>query len=441
MKILIATMPADGHFNPLTGVALDLQSHGHNVRWYAGPQYQPKLESLGLSVFPYDRATEITGENIQELFPERAKLRGPKRISFDSEKFFIANVEHHYRDIVDIHESFPFDAFLCDAALYVQKLVAEKLGVPVYSIVPGPLMATKELPPPFFGLRPPKTVVGALVHRAVQAMLDSTLRRGVQTYNEILAAEGISPISVDRFLDVSLGCARRIFLVGAPGLDFPQLRVPERAEFVGALVPARRSAVAETTLPAIARNTRATVVAVSQGTVDNDDPRKVIIPTLDAYKNNPDVVVVATTGGKNTERLRQSYPQPNLVIEDFLPYEELFPLVDVFVTNGGFGSVLAALSRGIPVVCAGKREGKNDINARVDYNGLGVDLRTEHPRARKIAASVRRVIADQQFTDNVARVKTELASYEPLTIIRRRIEDDAEVDKQLATRQSGDSSS
>ncbi len=134
------------------------------------------------------------------------------------------------------------------------------------------------------------------------------------------------------------------------------------------------------------------------------------------------------------ESIVSRYPQPNLVIEDFLPCEELFACVDVFVTNGGFGSVLAALSRGIPVVCAGKREGKNDINARVDYNGLGVDLRTERPSARKIAAAARRVIADPTITDNVARLKSELASYQPLTIIRRRIEDAAEVDKRLATR-------
>ncbi len=83
--------------------------------------------------------------------------------------------------------------------------------------------------------------------------------------------------------------------------------------------------------------------------------------------------------------------------------------------------MLSALSHGVPVVAAGTREGKNDINARVAYNRLGVDLRTERPKASRIAAAVDRVIGDHEIADNVARVKTELESYEPLDLIRRRL--------------------
>lgn len=424
MKILFATMPADGHFNPLTAVALDLQENGHDVRWYAGPTYQRKLASLSIPSLPYDRAAEITGENIHELFPERAKLKGPKRISFDGEKFFIANVENHYRDIADIQSGFAFDVFICDSAMYVQKLVAEKLDVPVYSFAPGPVMANKELPPPFFGLRPAKTVVGTLVHRGVRAMVHSTLKRGARTYNQVLAAEGIAPVPISRFLDVAQGCARRVFQVGSPGLEFPQLRLPANVEFVGPLRPARRALGADVPLPELVRNPGTRVVAVSQGTVDNADPSKLIVPALEALTGEPGVVVV-TTGGQNTDELRERFPQPNVVIEDFLNYDDLFDHVDVFVTNGGFGSVLGAMSHGVPVVTAGTREGKNDVNARVRYNRLGVDLRTERPTAQKVADGVRRVMADQQIADNVARLRTELESYEPLTIVRRRLEEDA----------------
>ncbi len=33
MNILFATVPADGHFNPLTGVAMHLKAAGHDIRW------------------------------------------------------------------------------------------------------------------------------------------------------------------------------------------------------------------------------------------------------------------------------------------------------------------------------------------------------------------------------------------------------------------------
>ena len=79
------------------------------------------------------------------------------------------------------------------------------------------------------------------------------------------------------------------------------------------------------------------------------------------------------------------------------------------------------------MVTAGTREGKNDINARVSYNGLGIDLRTERPTPRQIADGVRRVVSDQAIAGNVRRVRAELESYDPLTIIRRRLAEDAGV--------------
>jgi UDP:flavonoid glycosyltransferase YjiC (YdhE family) len=101
------------------------------------------------------------------------------------------------------------------------------------------------------------------------------------------------------------------------------------------------------------------------------------------------------------------------VIEDFINYDDLFPHVSVFVTNGGFGSVLAAMRHGVPVVTAGTREGKNDINARVGWNGLDVDLRSERPRPARIRAAVRRVLDDSTYASNVGRLRAELDSYDP----------------------------
>jgi hypothetical protein len=49
----------------------------------------------------------------------------------------------------------------------------------------------------------------------------------------------------------------------------------------------------------------------------------------------------------------------------------------------------AAISKGVPLLVAGVREGKNDINARVDYFGVGNDLRTERPKPEAMDARQR----------------------------------------------------
>ena len=109
MRILFASMPADGHFNPLTGIAVNLADRGHDVRWYAGPDTVPSSTELGMRWFPYQRATEIMAGNLNDLFPERAGLKGPRLISFELDTFFVSQVENHFQDLVHIRKDWPFD--------------------------------------------------------------------------------------------------------------------------------------------------------------------------------------------------------------------------------------------------------------------------------------------------------------------------------------------
>lgn len=420
MKILFASMPADGHFNPLTGIAAHLADHGHDVRWYAGPEYGARLDRLGMRWFPYRRAIEIMASNINELFPERAALKGPRLISFDLDTFFVSQVEESFQDIVDLRREWSFDALVCDGAFYAEQLVAEALQVPVFAIGLSMVLPDAQGPPPFFGLRPARTPVGRIHHAVVRRMLASGMKAGTTHYNQILARHGVAPISLDGFPDGPMLKSSRVFLNGSPGLEFPGYRPAPNAEFVGPLSPVPRATGPDTALPDLVVETPLTVVVVSQGTVDNADPGKLIIPTIQALKNSP-YVVVATTGGAHTDILRERFPEPNVVIEDFVSYDDLFPHVDVFVTSGGFGSNLAAFLHGVPVVAAGKREGKNDINARVGHNQLGIDLRGEHPRPATIRRAVRNVLRDPSYAKQVAALRAELHTYTPLETIGNAI--------------------
>ena len=85
MKILMASLAIDGHFNPLTGIGMRLQANGHDVRWYTGSRYESKLTQLGIPHFPFRRAVEHTPENLNQLYAERAVLKGPRAASFDAD--------------------------------------------------------------------------------------------------------------------------------------------------------------------------------------------------------------------------------------------------------------------------------------------------------------------------------------------------------------------
>jgi UDP:flavonoid glycosyltransferase YjiC (YdhE family) len=308
--------------------------------------------------------------------------------------------------------------------MYVEKLVAERLGVPVLAVGLSTVMPGPNSPPPFFGLRPARHAVDRAVHSVVRRMVRTTSQRGVHAYNAIMERHGVTPIPFDGFPQAPMASARRIFLNGSPSLEFPGYQPPANAEFVGDLTPARTPG-AGATLPAAVLEADVRVVVVSQGTVDNTDPGKLIIPTLKALADGPHVVV-ATTGGVQTAELRAQFAgSSRVVIEDYLDYDALFPHTDAFVSSGGFGSLLAAVRHGVPVIGAGKREGKNDVNARVEHNGLGVDLRSERPKAAAIRRGVDRVLGDPSYATRVAEVRAELEAYAPYAYIEGVLEQQA----------------
>ena len=113
------------------------------------------------------------------------------------------------------------------------------------------------------------------------------------------------------------------------------------------------------------------VVLVTQGTVANHDFNLLIAPALAGLANEPDLLVVATAGGRAIDDIPGPIPD-NARLASYLPFEWLLPKVDVLVTNGGYGSVNQAMSFGIPLVTAGLTEDKADVNVRVAWSGVGI---------------------------------------------------------------------
>jgi MGT family glycosyltransferase len=420
VRILLASMPFDGHFLPLTGIARHLQLRGHDVRFYTGPSYARRLADLEVPHLPFRRAAEINADNLAEHFPEVEALRGPKRIAFDLEKIFFGNTRAHFEDIREIQEEFAFEALVADGAFYASYLVAERLGIPVYGIGPGPTPAptSPTAPPPFFGLSPATGPLARLKHRVIRAMVDRTTRPGMRAFNALLASEGLPPYEGSVF-DLPWDAATLFFQTGIPEMDFPREDWPANHRFVGPLLPPRSTTGAGFSFQG-RRERFASVIVVSQGTVDNRDPEKLFVPALTALAGT-EHLVVACTGRRHTETLRERFPQDNVLIEDWVDFDALLPHADLFIANGGYGSIMQALIAEVPILSAGKLEAKNDINARLAYRGLGFDLRTERPTPAQISAGVRRVLGDPSFKQNATRVSALLKARRPLDEIEAGI--------------------
>jgi UDP:flavonoid glycosyltransferase YjiC (YdhE family) len=416
MKILFATLPFDGHFNPLTSVAMHLQAVGHDVRWYAGPSYAAKLKRLGIPHFLFQRASEINQDNIGELFPERAGLRGPALIRFETNHIFVSNTENFFEDVREIDASFPFDVFFCDAGFYAMKLVKEKLNkrVSAFGLVPS-METSKDLPPNFVGLKPAKTAIGRLIHQVMRTMMERiVMGEGKRMYNGMLTSQGLAPFEGSLF-DIPYRSPDVLFQSGVAGFEYPRRDPNPKVVFVGPLLPYRGDTTRAFSQPEKLKKYKP-VILISQGTVDNKDPGKLIVPALEALKETGALLIVATSYSK-TEELRKSYPQENIIIEDYIDFDFILKHTDLFICNGGYGSILLSLSNGVPVLAAGVREGKNDVNAHVDYFRVGIDLRTESPRPGDIRRAAERILSEPRWKKRVAQLQEELSVHHPNELI------------------------
>ena len=410
-KILFANVPADGHFNPLTGLAWHLKQRGCDVRWYTSPHYQQKIERLGIPFYPLQKALDLTADPAT-LFPEREACKSQvAKLNFDIVNVFIKRGPEYYADLQAIRQVFAFDLLIADLTFTGIPFVTDLMKIPTIAVGIIPITKnSRDLPPAGLGLTPSANWLG----RQKQAVMRWTathilFAKSNKIMRQVLGEYGIST-KAESVFDLAVEKSNLVLQSGSPGFEYQRSDLDPKYKFVGALLPySTKKAGPRWTDEKLSFYEK--VVLVTQGTVEGDVD-KLIVPTLEALKNTG-VLVIVTTGGSRTDELRKRFPSPNFIIEDFIPFDEVMPMADAYITNGGMGGVMLGIQNGLPMVVAGVHEGKIEINARIGYFGLGVNLKTEKPRPVQMKAAVEEVLRNPAYRTAVRNLRKELAGYHP----------------------------
>lgn len=142
-----------------------------------------------------------------------------------------------------------------------------------------------------------------------------------------------------------------------------------------------------------------TVVFVSQGTINIDDYGELVVPTLTAFVDRADTLVVATLGRKGAVLDKAIELPANARVLDYFPYETILGHTDVFVNNAGFGALLHGVQAGVPMVMAGVEIDKADVCRRAEAAGVAVSLDTQTPGKEAIVQAVDRILADGRYKE------------------------------------------
>ncbi|MVM31145.1 glycosyltransferase [Spirosoma sp. HMF4905] len=412
----------DGHLKPLTGLAVHLQNQGYDVRWYSGPSYAPAIQKLSIPYYSFRQAQEINQLNLEQVFPERQRIKGTvDRLRFDMKNIFLLRIPEFMADLKAIQEEFPFDLVICDVFFMASPFIKCVLKVPVIAVGIAPLGETStNLPPAGMGLEPSPAFWGRLKQDFLRYVTTNILFKPCTNLFNTFAKQYGLAVTDRLFFDTLVRRVDIYWQSGVPGFEYPRNVVSPTVQFVGPLLP-HQTGDQRPFYPAVKLNRYQRIVLVTQGTVERD-PEKLLVPTLEAFRNDPNTLVIATTGGTGTAALRARFSEKNLLIEDYIDFQEVMPLASVFVTNAGYGGVLMAAQNGLPMVAAGIHEGKSEIAARINYFRLGVSLKTETPTSAQVRESVKKVLADPSYQRNVKRLREEFMTYHPHQLCQASIE-------------------
>jgi MGT family glycosyltransferase len=422
MKILMCSTPATGHFNPLLAVGHVLMADGHELVVLSGSWLRNRIERAGAQFRALPGCADFDFRNIATLAPELAELPpGCEWLRIAVGRLFIDPIPDQHMGLQQVLQDFPADVVLGDDMFFgvLPMLLGRRSERPAVALCGTSFLhwCRDDGAPHFLGL-PPATSRTELERYAAIADEFERLTNGpsVEHLNRQLHELAVGPISLPLF-DSVVGLADAYMQLSVPSFEFPR-KIPTTVNFIGTPPIIAKQAP----LPPWANDLDGSrkVVLVTQGTVANHNFDLLVAPTLAALANEPDVLVVATAGGRPVETIPGPVPS-NARVASYLPFEWLLPKVDVLVTNGGYGSVNQAMSFGIPLVTGGTTEDKADVNARVAWSGVGIDLATNEPTQTALREAVRTVLDTPRYRARAAAMADEFRTIDTRSEILRVI--------------------
>ncbi|WP_045234796.1 glycosyltransferase, partial [Deinococcus pimensis] len=345
-NILVATATFVGHVIPTSSVVRELVSRGHTVAWYASRAFEAPIRATGARFFPMRPELDLDPTNYDERFPQRRHLNPLRRLQFDLKHTLADFIPGTAEDVTRVLAEFQADVLLTDIAFVAGRTVRHRSGLPWISVNPAPVTCSSRDTAPFgLGLAPSSTLPGRVRNAALTHLMQRALLGNADRYFRAVERACGTPDSPHFVLDGMLREPDLVLQGTIPELEYPRSDLPANLRFVGALLPDPATDYVRPAWWGELTSGRK-VVHVTQGTVDNADFSKLILPTLRALAGE-DVFVVATTGGRDVSEVRAALPA-NARVEAFIPHDLLLPFVDVMVTNAGFGGVQRALAAGVP---------------------------------------------------------------------------------------------
>jgi UDP:flavonoid glycosyltransferase YjiC (YdhE family) len=363
MRILFTFIGGLGHFDPLVPVARAAEAAGHEVAVAGSGGLTARIEAAGFRALatspPRPARAAPPPREPTTLEPADAYAA---EVEF-AENFADKGARRHAVAIQEHIRGWRPDVVVRDEADLGAAIATELLGVPtavVLVLAAGTLIRPDLVGPPLAAVR---------------------------------AEHGLPP-------DPELAMLTRDLVLAPFPLSFrsPDSPMP---------LPATAFAFRPSDPVALARRASRPRVYLTLGTVFNRESGD-LFDRLLAGVGQVDADVLVTVG-RDVDPADFGPAPDHIRIEQFVPQSEVLPSVDLVVSHGGSGSLLATLAHGLPSLLLPLGADQPHNARRVEELGLGQVLDAASTSPEAICSAVEELLADEATTERARAFAAELA--------------------------------
>ena len=367
MRILFTFAGGNGHFEPLAPIARAAVAAGHTVAFAGQAALLPNVEAAGFT------AIATTGATFSDT-PQRSPL-----LKLDAERedrdlrdgFADRLARQRAASLLGVCNDWRPDLVVCDEVDFGSMVCAERLGLPYASVL---VIAAGSF------VRP--TLVAAPL-------------------NQLRAEHGLPP-------DPELTMLSRYLVLSPcpPSYRDPRFPLPATAHSIR---PLAAPPSADAALPPwVAELDDAPTIYFTLGTVFNLESGDLFNRVLAGLRGLA-VNVVATVGRQIDPT--EFGPQPaNIHIERFIPQALILPRCSLVISHGGSGSVIGALTQGLPALLIPMGADQPHNAARCADLGVAQVLDALEATPADVRQAVGALLAEPSYRRAAMRMAQEIAA-------------------------------
>jgi UDP:flavonoid glycosyltransferase YjiC (YdhE family) len=397
-RYLFVDWEGGGNLPPALTLARGLVERGHHVRVLCDPADEADVAATGARFVSYTRAPHRFDKSAESDFIRDWEARGPiDSFSRSADRIMYGPALAYAEDTLEELSREPADALVVNRTLYGGMIAAERAGLPYAVIMPGICELPRPgVPPIGLGLMPARGPLGLVRDILLGQVLRYLYGRGLPQLSEARACLGLGPLGHPW---EQIGRATRVLVLTSEAFDFPSRWQPSNARYVGpqldepaGVEPWQSPWPEDHPDPLV-------VVAFSTTMQDQAITLQRVIEALGSLR-----VRGLVTVGPALNPAAFSAPS-NVVVRGSVAHSRVLPKASLVVTHAGHGTVMRALSHGVPLVCLPMGRDQNDNAARVVARGAGLRL-SPKVSAPEIRAAIQRVLEQPTYREAASTLAT-----------------------------------